>query len=574
MAETAPSIMKSLFQGEILEELAFPYPTMDPEEADLVRIITDSLSRWAEDNFDAAEADDHARYPEGTLESLAELGLFGLNVPEEYGGANLSSTAFAKIYGVLASIDGSLPVTVGGHSSIGLKGLLLYGTEEQKRKYLPDLASGKKLAAFALTEPGAGSDAASIQTRAVRQPDGSWLLNGQKQWITNGGEAEFFTVLAKTPMEIDGETKDKITAFIVDWGLEGFTKGPEEHKLGIRASSTVSLFFDNVVLSPDSMLGEQGKGFKVAMHVLNSGRLSVATGVVGSAKANLKELARYANERKQFDRPIAEFELIQEKIARITVGTYVAESMAYLTTGLIDRGDVDYSLESAICKVFASEMGWEMADESVQLMGGLGYMKDYPFERDLRDARINPIFEGTNEILRLFIALAGMRAPGEYLKQLGRALRDPIKGFGFLADYAISRVREVVTDTHLGAAHPALREWSDRFTRYVERFHRSVDSAIMKFGKGVVDRQLMLQRFADSAIDLYGMLAVLSRVTSRIHAVGEEGAKHDMDIAQIYCDGAWRRVRRNLRQIRRHQDRSVRRLAAHMSDRQMYDFPL
>ena len=573
MPKTTPSIMKSIFRGEVPEELAFPYPSIDEDEADMVKIITDNLLKWAGENYDPSEADEQAAYPEGTLEALAELGLFGLNVPESDGGLGLSQTAFARVYEAVASIDGSLPVTVGGHASIGIKGLLLYGTDEQKRKYLPDLASGKKLAAFALTEPGAGSDVAAIQTRAVRQPDGTWLLNGQKQWITNGGIADFFTIFAKTEVEVNGKTEEKISAFIVDWGLEGFSRGPEEHKLGIRASSTVPLFFDNVVLPPDSLLGEVGKGFKVAMQVLNSGRLGLAAGVVGGAKVVIRETSKYARERQQFGRPIAEFELIQEKIARMTVNTYVTESMVYLTTGLVDRGDVDYSLESAICKVFASERGWEVINDGLQLMGGLGYMQSYPFERGLRDARISLIFEGTNEILRLFIALAGMQAPGEYLKQLGKALRDPIKGFGFLADYALTRVREAVADRHLAKVHPALKKWAGHFTHYVERFHLAVDSAIMKFGKRVIDRQLMLERFADAAIDLFGMLSVLSRVTSRIDAVGEETARPEIDITRIYCEEAWRRVRRNLRQIRRHQDRSVRRLAEDVSDRRNYNFP-
>ena len=198
MPKTTPSIMKSIFQGEVLEELAFPYPTINEDEADMVKIITDNFLKWAGENYDPSEADEQAAYPEGTLEALAEMGLFGLNVPESDGGLGLSQTAYAKVYETVSSIDGSLPVTIGGHSSIGVKGLLLYGTEEQKRRYLPDLASGKKLAAFALTEPGAGSDVSAILTRAVRQPDGTWLLNGQKQWITNGGVADFFTILAKT----------------------------------------------------------------------------------------------------------------------------------------------------------------------------------------------------------------------------------------------------------------------------------------------------------------------------------------------------------------------------------------
>lgn len=574
MTESSVSFMKSLFMGDIQEHLVFPYPTMDSGEEDMVRIISDNLIKWADDNFDAAVADEQARYPDGTLEALAEMGMFGLTIPEEYGGLGLSELAYARIYGALAGIEGSLPVTVGAHCSIGIKGLLLYGTEDQKRRYLPDLASGKKLAAFAVTEPGAGSDAASIQTRAVKQPDGSWLLNGQKIWVSNGGFAEFITVFAKTEVMVDGKKQDKISAFIVDWGLEGFTRGPEESKLGIRASSTVPLYFDNVVLPADSLLGEEGKGFKVAMHVLNSGRLSVGAGMVGGARVLLKKAIQHSRERCQFGRPIAEFELIQEKIGQITTDLYVAESMTFLTAALVSRADLDYSLESAICKVFASERGWIMVNEAVQLMGGLGYMKEYPYERALRDARINMIFEGTNEILRLFIALNGMRTPGEYLKQLGDALRDPIKGFGFLTDFALTRVREAVTTPRLTAVHPALKPWADYFTQNVERFQRAVESAIMKFGKRVIDRQLMSKRFADIAINLYAMVAVLSRVTSRIQAVGVEAAQPEIDIVRIFCEDAWRSTRRNLRQVRKHQDRSIRRVAAHMSERRAYDFPL
>ncbi|UCH62775.1 MAG: acyl-CoA dehydrogenase family protein [Fidelibacterota bacterium] len=574
MSKNKPSIMKSIFQGEILEDLAFPYPNIDEDEADMVKIITDNFLKWAGENYDPFEADEQAAYPEGTLEALAEMGVFGLNVPESYGGLGLSQTAFARVYEAISSIDGSLPTMVGGHSSIGVKGLLLYGTDEQKRKYLPDLASGKKLAAFAITEPGAGSDAAAIQTRAVRQSDGTWVLNGQKQWITNGGIADFFTIFAKMEVEVNGKKEDKISAFIVDWGLEGFSRGGEEHKMGIRASSTVPLFFDNLVLPADSLLGDEGSGFKLAMEVLNSGRLGLAAGIVGGVKTIIREASKHARERQQFGRPIAEFEVIQGKIARMTVDTYVAESMVYLTTSLADRGDVDYSLESAICKVFASERVWEAVNEGLQVMGGLGYMKEYPFERGLRDARINLIFEGTNEILRLFIALTGIKAPGAYLEQLGKALRDPIKGFGFLADYAFTRAREAVSSHHLAMVHPALKKWADHFTHSVVRFHLVLNSAIMKFGKRVIDRQLMLKRFADTAIDLFGMLAVLSRVTSRIEAVGEEMTRSEIDITCIYCEEAWRRIRRNLHGIRRNQDHSVRQLATHISDHRYYNFPL
>ena len=539
----------------------FPYPAQDAEEADIVKLITSNLKLWASKNFDSVAADAAGAYPAGTLEALAELGLFGLNIPPDYGGLGLSHSGYAAVYEVLTQIDGALPVVIGGHGSIGLKGLLLYGTEAQKQKYLPDLATGKTIAAFALTEPGAGSDVAGIQTRATRQPDGSWLLNGQKLWTTNGGIAQFFTVFAKTPVTIDGYTEDKITAFIVEGDRPGFSRGPEEKKLGIKASSTVSLYFDNVVLPADSVLGEVGKGFKVAMRVLNFGRLGLAAGCVGGGKIILREVIAHASQRNQFGRSLAAFELIEEKLGRIASALYAAESMVYLTTHLAMQPQVDYSLEAAICKVFASEMVWMAADEGVQIAGGLGYIQGHIYERALRDSRINQIFEGTNEILRLYISLAGLRAPGEHLKQLGRSLREPIKGFGFLADYALSRVKGAVGSAQLQAAHPALKPLAVRFTAQVERFRRAVSWAIMKYGKEVIERQIILARLADSACDLYGMLAVLSRVTAQINSEGEEQAQSEMDSARVYGDAALRRVHRNLKQIRRNQDQPLKRVA-------------
>ncbi len=561
MAEQLHSFMKSVFRGNIPEDLIFPYPSLTSDQSDIVKVLNDSLVRWSKDNFDAAEADEQGAYPDGTLEALGEMGIMGMIIPEEYGGLELNQVSYAQIFETLSRIDGSLPVTVGAHSSIGLKGLLLYGTEAQKAKYLPALAAGDKLAAFALTEPGSGSDAASIQTRADRQNNGTWRLNGQKLWITNGGIAHFFTVFAKTPVEVNGNLEDKISAFIVDGDLDGLSRGPEEHKLGIKASSTVPLYFDNVILQHDALLGEEGNGFKIAMNILNSGRLGLAAGVVGSSKALLEVATEHARTRKQFGNPVGKYELIQEKLARMATNIYVAESMVYLTASYADRDDVDYSVESAICKIFSSECGWEVVNDGMQIMGGLGYMKEYPFERVLRDSRINQIFEGTNEILRLFIALAGMQAPGEYLKQVGRSLRDPIKGFGLLVEYAVARVRDTVTVPHLEHADPALKPWADQFGKSVDRFHKAIDSSLMKFGKRVVNRQLMLQRLADSAIEIYAMAAVLSRVTARIELLGSDKTQPERDIVRIYCSSAYRRIGRNISMIRRHEDRCIKRLA-------------
>jgi acyl-CoA dehydrogenase family protein 9 len=336
---------------------------------------------------------------------MKELGLFGLIIPEEYGGLGLSNTGYARIMQELAAVDASLAVTVGAHQSIGLKGLLLFGTEAQKKRYLPKLATGEWVAGFALTEPGAGSDAASIATRAELSEDGEgYVLNGNKIWITNGGFADLFTVFARTSAPDSGQ-KPRITALLVERGY-GVKNGPNEEKMGIRGSSTTALYFEDVKVPAANVLGESGRGFKVAMEVLNSGRLGLAAGCVGGCKTMLQMAVERTQERKAFGRTIGDFGMIKEKISRMMCETYALESMTYLTTGLIDAGVPDYSLESAICKVFGSETYWMVANETLQIAAGIGYMTEYPYERMLRDSRINLIFEGTNEILRAFIAPA------------------------------------------------------------------------------------------------------------------------------------------------------------------------
>ncbi|MEE9161773.1 MAG: acyl-CoA dehydrogenase family protein [Candidatus Neomarinimicrobiota bacterium] len=574
MRKPNPSILRSLFEGDILEDLAFPYPTLDKDEAEVVKIVIDNLEQWAAEHHDAAAADAQGSFSEGTLEALGDMGIFGLVVPEEYGGLGLSQMGYGKVYEAVTRIDGSLSVTVGGHCSIGMKGLLVFGTEAQKRKYLPDLATGAWLAAFALTEPGAGSDVSAIQTRAEQQSDGSWVLNGQKLWITNGGIADFFTIFAKTPVSSEGKTEDRITAFLLTWGVEGFTRGPEEHKLGIKASSTVPLFFDNVVLPADSVLGEVGEGFKVAMTILNTGRLGLSLGTVGGAKAVINEAAGHSRQRQQFGRPISEFELIQGKLAQMTLDTYAAESMAYLTAGLADRGDVDYSMESAVCKVYASERTWAVVNEGLQIMGGLGYMQGYPLERALRDARINQIFEGTNEILRLFIALVGLRGPGEHLQRLGEALRNPLRSIAPLARFAAAALRRAIRPPRLTQLHPLLRRQGVEFVRGVQLVRAALRATLRRSGRGIVDRQLILQRYADTAIDLYGMLAVLSRVTGRLNAVGEGAAERELNIARTFFGQAGGRIRGAMRQTRRNRDRTMRQMGADVNERKGYDFPV
>src|SRR5258706_664215 len=353
------SFMKSLFHGVIAEDVIFPYPDLGQTEIDNLNIMLDSVRKFCASNVDSAKIDREHVIPNEVIQGLKDPGLFGMVIPQQHGGIGLSTTAYARVMQEVAGIDPSLAVTSGRQQSIGLKGILLFGTEAQKAKYLPKLATGEQVAAFALTEPGAGSDAAAIQTRAEEQPDGTYVLNGSKIWITNGAYADVFTVFARTSPAEEG-AKPRITAFIVERGW-GVKNGPNEHKLGIRGTSTTEIFFEDVKIPAHAMLGENGRGFKGAMEVLNSGRLGLASGCVGGCKRLIKMAVERVQERKAFGRPIGEFGLIKDKIALIMAETFALESMTELTTALVDgRGDEvrDYSVESPICKGFGSETLW------------------------------------------------------------------------------------------------------------------------------------------------------------------------------------------------------------------------
>ncbi|HMJ57182.1 MAG TPA: acyl-CoA dehydrogenase family protein [Polyangiaceae bacterium] len=535
------SFMKSLFHGVVAEELIYPFPEMSRDERDNTTMILESVRKFIETSVDPVKIDREQTIPKAVLDGMKELGLFGMIIPQEHGGIGLSASSYARVVQEVASYDASLAVTLGAHQSIGLKGILIFGTEEQRAEYLPKLASGEKIAAFALTEPSAGSDAAAIQTRAEALPDGSgYLLNGSKIWITNGGFADVFTVFARTSAPDAGQ-KPKITAFIVERGM-GVKNGPPEHKLGIRGSSTTEVFFEDVRVPKKNILGEVGRGFKVAMEVLNSGRLGLAAGSVGGSKRLIKMAVDRVQERKAFGRPIGEFGLIKDKIAVMMADTFAMESMTYLTAGLVDGKVSDYSLESAICKIYASETLWRVVNETLQIAAGIGYMQEYPYERTLRDSRINLIFEGTNEILRCFVALSGMQGPGKELADVVRAMREPIKGFGLLSDFAVRKARSALRRERMTRAHPVLNREAVVFEEYTAELSKQVDKVLRKHGREIAEMQYTQKRVAEMAIDLYAIASVLSRTTRAIEKRGEEGARREIDLTTIFVAAAERRL--------------------------------
>src|SRR5690606_28738203 len=376
-----PSLVKSMFYGEVLEDEAFPFPQLDENQVEMAKAMIDAIDKFAQDSVDSAKFDIDAKLPDEVLQGLAGLGLCGLAVGEEFGGLGLDTTLYARVFSQIAGIDGSIATTLGAHQSIGYKALLNDGNEEQKKKWLPLLASGEVFAAFCLTEPGSGSAAYSIKTKAVKNNDDTYTINGQKLWITNAGLAGFYTVFAKTDHEENGEVKEKITCFIVEKEREGVSFGEKEDKMGIRASETRAVYFDNVVVPASNIIGELGKGFKIAMNVLNTGRLSLGSGSVGGMKMILKMAAAQANTRKQFGDYIANFGLIQEKLATMAANIYASESIVYMTTGKMTQKISEFSHESAICKVYCSEKLWDTIDKATQIAAGNAYMKEYPYER-------------------------------------------------------------------------------------------------------------------------------------------------------------------------------------------------
>ncbi|KAM9592532.1 complex I assembly factor ACAD9, mitochondrial [Trichechus inunguis] len=571
---------KELFLGTIEKKEVFPFPEVDQEELNEINQFMGPVEKFFTEDVDSRKIDQEGEIPKETLEKLKSLGLFGMQVPEEYGGLGLSNTMYARL-GEIIALDASITVTLAAHQSIGLKGIIIAGNEEQKTKYLPRLASGEHIAAFCLTEPASGSDAASIRTRATLSEDKKhYILNGSKIWITNGGLADIFTVFAKTQIvDSNNLIKDKITAFIVERNFGGVTNGKPEDKLGIRGSNTCEVHFENTKVPVENVLGEVGGGFKVAMNILNSGRFSMGSSVAGMLKKLIEMTAEYACTRKQFNKNLSEFGLIQEKFALMAQKAYVMESMAYLTAGLLDRpGLPDCSVEAAIVKVFSSEAAWQCVSEALQILGGLGYMRDYPYERLLRDARILLIFEGTNEILRMYIALTGLQYAGRILtsrineikqgnvstivETVGRRLRD-----------SLSRTVDLGLTGKLGVVHPSLEDSANKLEENVYYFGRTVETLLLRFGKTIVEEQMVMKRVANILINLYSMTAVLSRASRSIR-IGLRNHDHEVLLANIFCVEAYHQNLFTLSQLDKYSpenlDEKIKKVAQQVLEKRTY----
>ncbi|MDZ7675298.1 MAG: acyl-CoA dehydrogenase family protein [Acidimicrobiales bacterium] len=545
-AEDLPaSFAKPLFCGEIHEDLVFPYPRQDADDARKVDSLLGSLDEATAD-YDPRAVEEAGWLGDEFLADLGQRGLLGLTVPEEYGGQGLSQTGYARVAEQFGVIDATLAVVMGVHQSIGTKPLLLYGTDAQKQRWLPDLAAGRKLAAFALTEPNAGSDAYHLETWAERQSDGSWRLDGEKRYIGNGSK-DLLTVFARSD---EGHV-----AFLVEGGSEGLIVGDRYDTMGLRGNDLRHLRFDNLRVPAGHMLGEPGDGFHVATETLNTGRLSLGTGAVGATKKMLGLVIDHVHEREQFGQPLADFELVEEKISWMATHLFGLESLSYLATGMVDAGVEDVSLESAMAKISGTEFIWYAANRVFQLAGGVAYMRDQPYEKILRDIRIFPIFEGANDVLRAFVALSGLKSLGDELEDLASLdLRRPIASLGVVTEYTLGRIERTVRPDRITKAHAELAELSDPITDQVQRLRDVSTGLLREHGEDIKFRQWHQKRLAHAAMDIYGQVATLSRITQVFDDQGLDASSPERYIAETFCRRAHGRVMANLDHVEHNDD--------------------
>jgi alkylation response protein AidB-like acyl-CoA dehydrogenase len=547
---------KALFFGHFNAPLVFPYPVLKPEEREVVDKAVSDVRRFAEERIDAAAIDRDADIPAAVIAGLGQLGVLGMTAPSQYGGRGFSQLGNCRIMEVIGGHCPSTAVFVNAHHSIGIRALLLFGTEEQRRRWLPGLVSGKQLAAFALTETEAGSDAANVQTTATPNADGkTYILNGHKRYITNGGIAQVLTVMARTP--VPGSTETKVTAFLVTPDMPGFeVVEARMPKCGIRGTATARLAFHDMPVPAENILGQVGKGLRVALTVLDFGRTTFGSSCTGAAKTCLRAAVAHARTRRQFKQSLSEFELVKKKLAYMAAHAFAMEATTSQCASFIDRGFEDYMLETAMLKVWSTDALWQIVNDTVQIFGGQAYFSNEPYERMMRDARINQIGEGANDVLRAFIALVGMRGVGEELKGVLDAVGHPFKERGKLWSFVRSQVGARIFSPEVPVQSNELRKDAHRLGNRVREFGLAVQNLLRQYREAVLERQYLQERIADAGCELYASSCTLSRLDHLLtHSNGNQAdLQRDVQVGRYFLKLSDRRIRQSLDALHNNDD--------------------
>ncbi len=555
-----PSFSAELFLGRFRKELMFPFPEQSEEDRKLGDEYLAKVEKFLRENVDPDEIDRNQQMPPSVIEGLVKLGCFGMKIPKEYGGLGFSQNNYNRVVALVASYCGSTAVWLSAHQSIGVPTpLKMFGTAEQKKKFLPRLATGA-ISAFALTEPGVGSDPAKMLTTGTPTPDGKhYILNGTKLWCTNGPDADILIVMARTPSIMkDGKERQQITAFIVEKTMPGFSVQHRCHFMGLKGISNGLLKFENVKVPTENILWGPGQGLKLALITLNTGRLTLPAACAGMGKQSLLIARRFANERVQWGAPVGKHEAVASKLAYISSHTFAMEAVTDYASELASRGSADIRLEAAFAKMFNSEVAWKIIDETIQVRGGRGYETadslrgrgevGYPVERMMRDARINLIIEGTSEIMRLFLAREAldfhMRLAGPILNPKAPLSAKAGAFFNCAAFYSVW----YPTRWFKLALWPKHEDWAGELAshvRYIERtgakLSRSIFHGMMSNQAKLERRQLLLARYVNVGSELFAMAATCSRALSRVKQNPED--KTPIELADYFCKESRRRVK-------------------------------
>ena len=577
--------VKNLYWGRFREDLVFPYPAEGNEEREKCDALLEKLESYLKNEHPSVQIDREERMPSWCIDRLFEMGVMGMTIPEEYGGLGLGVTSYNRVLELIGRHCASTAVMVSAHQSIGCKAIMLFGTDDQKERFLP-MAARHQLSAFCLSEPNVGSDASNQETRCTKNEDGAYyVLNGEKKWSTSGALSGVLTVMAKQRMTDPktGEETDKVTALICTPDMEGvdvFEKN--RSKAGIRGTWQARIRFNDVKVPKENCLHEEGKGLTVALTCLNYGRCTLSAGVSGAARQAMNQSVKWVQTRHQFGRPLAEFELVQQKIARMAAYTYAMDAVLYLVTGMLDRGDQDIMVETAAAKVFCSRYGWKVIDDAMQIMGGEGYMTENELERIWRDNRIHRIVEGANEVMQSFIFAYGGRQLAEQMmavreafvwdedetaeENLTRILRN------CLNPDLMQRALPLAAELFLGVlpeapaiegVHPSLQEHAGRLAQLVRKHAHAFKMVSKEEQEAIVRRQAQQARIADNAMLLFALSASLSKMDHQLRE-GASGPAFERDQAAFehLFDLFEQAFGRNLDALRAPADESMHRAAA------------
>ncbi len=574
-------LIKNMFWGRFRGDLVFPYPEESVEQREKADRLLEELEAYLKLEHPAIEIDQEEFIPDWCIERLFDMGVMGMTIPEEYGGLGLGVTAYNRVLELIGMYCGSTAVVVSAHQSIGCKAIMLFGTEEQKRKYLPMVAK-ETLSAFCLSEPNVGSDAAGQETHCEVTDDGEFfVLNGEKKWSTSAAKAGLFTVMAKQQVKDPntGKVKEGVTAVICTPDTKGIDIFENNRsKTGIRGTWQGRIRFTDVRVPRENVLHKEGKGLVVALSCLNYGRCTLSAGVGGAAKRAMDQSIKWVQTRYQFGRPLADFELVQEKIARMAAYTYAMDAVLYMMTGMLDRGDTDIMIETAATKVFCSHYGWDVIDDAMQIMGGEGYMTENELERIWRDNRIHRIVEGSNEVMQSFIFAYGG-------KQLVESMIGIQEAVAWQSDESVGdNMRRILTNARnstimmralplaaqlflgvmpsapeVNGVYPSLKPFSDRLGSLI-RTHSHYFKLVSKWHREeIIKRQTVQARLADNAVMLYALTASLSKMDMQIRA-GDSGPAFDRDKTAFrhLFDLFEVAIAENIEELRHNADQSMR----------------